>query len=121
MNNISKLGLGIIAFEGLEHIKNITYELRNLCNMIIICLQKYSYHGIEISQDKEEFLTNEIFKIFYLTHRDAKQQIKEIELNKFELPYKKLYELVFPPKNVEFHTEYFIDLLNLFSIELENF
>lgn len=51
MNNISKLGLGIIAFEGLEHIKNITYELRNLCDIIIICLQKYSYHGIEISQD----------------------------------------------------------------------
>ena len=54
MNNISKLGLGIIAFEGLEHIKNITYELRNLCDIIIICLQKYSYHGIEISQARAD-------------------------------------------------------------------
>ena len=94
----------------------LQFNESNLVNFPQIC-----YKGIEISQDKEEFLINEIFKIFYLTHRDAKQQIKEIELNKFELPYKKLYELVFPPKNVEFHTEYFIDLLNLFSIELENF
>lgn len=51
MNSITKLGLGIIAFEGLEHIKNITYELRNMCNIIVICLQKFSYHGIEISQE----------------------------------------------------------------------
>lgn len=95
---------------------SLQYNESNLDNFPQIC-----YKGIELPITKEELLVNELFKIFYLTCRDAKQQIKEIELNKFELPYKKLYELVFPPKNVEFHTEYFIDLLNLFSIELENF
>lgn len=95
---------------------SLQYNESNLDNFPQIC-----YKGIELPVTKEELLVNELFKIFYLTCRDAKQQIKEIELNKFELPYKKLYELVFPPKNVEFHTEYFIDLLNLFSIELENF
>lgn len=95
---------------------SLQYNESNLDNFPQIC-----YKGIELPITKEELLVNELFKIFYLTCRDDKQQIKEIELNKFELPYKKLYELVFPPKNVEFHTEYFIDLLNLFSIELENF
>lgn len=95
---------------------SLQYNESNLDNFPQIC-----YKGIELPVTKEELLVNELFKIFYLTCRDTKQQIKEIELNKFELPYKKLYELVFPPKNVEFHTEYFIDLLNLFSIELENF
>lgn len=51
MSKISKLGLGIIAFEGLEHIKNITYELRPLTDVIIICLQKESYHGVPIDQE----------------------------------------------------------------------
>lgn len=50
MSKITKLGLGIIAFEGLEHVKNITYELRTLCDVIVICLQKYSYHGDKIEQ-----------------------------------------------------------------------
>jgi hypothetical protein len=95
---------------------SLQYNESNLDNFPQIC-----YKGIVLPVTKEVLLVNELFKIFYLTCRDAKQQIKEIELNKFELPYKKLYELVFPPKNVEFHTEYFIDLLNLFSIELENF
>lgn len=45
MSRISKLGLGIVAFEGTEHIKNITYELRDLCDYIVVCLQKISYDG----------------------------------------------------------------------------
>lgn len=52
MSKISKLGLGIVAFEGTEHIKNITYEIRDLCDYIVICLQEISYDGsIHISQD----------------------------------------------------------------------
>ena len=50
-NNIKKLGLGIVAFEGTEHIKNITYELREDCDYIVVCLQRKSYMGNLISQD----------------------------------------------------------------------
>lgn len=50
MSKISKLGLGIIAFEGLEHIKNITYEIRPLVDIIVVCLQKLSYHGEPIDE-----------------------------------------------------------------------
>lgn len=45
MSKISKLGLGIIAFEGPELIKSITYELRDVTDFIVVCLQKTSYHG----------------------------------------------------------------------------
>lgn len=51
MSKITKLGLGIIAFEGTEHLKNITYELRDYCDIITICLQKTSYHGDPIKQE----------------------------------------------------------------------
>lgn len=51
MSKISRLGLGIIAFEGTEHLKNITYELRSLCDVISVCLQKMSYRGEPISQE----------------------------------------------------------------------
>lgn len=51
MSKICKLGLGIIAFEGLEHIKNIAYELKDQCDVIVICLQDKSYHGKDISED----------------------------------------------------------------------
>lgn len=51
MNKINKLGLGIIAFEGTEHLKNITYELRDCCDVISVCLQKISYHGKPIHQE----------------------------------------------------------------------
>lgn len=51
MSKISKLGLGIVAFEGIEHIKNITYELRALIDVIVVCLQKESYHGEPIQQE----------------------------------------------------------------------
>lgn len=48
MSKITKLGLGIVAFEGTEHIKNITYEVRELVDEIVICLQQHSYHGEDI-------------------------------------------------------------------------
>lgn len=51
MSKISKLGLGIIAFEGPEHIKSIAYELRDVTDFIVICLQKTSYHGDPIKED----------------------------------------------------------------------
>lgn len=51
MSKISKLGMGIIAFEGIEHIKNIAYEVRDLVDTIVICLQHESYHGEPIQQE----------------------------------------------------------------------
>lgn len=51
MSKITSLGLGIVAFEGTEHIKNITYELRPYVNHIVVCLQQVSYVGDAISQE----------------------------------------------------------------------
>lgn len=55
MSNIKKLGIGIVAFEGIEHIKNIAYEIRNLSDYIVICLQKFSYHGDPISSESIKY------------------------------------------------------------------
>ena len=51
MSKITKLGLGIIAFEGTEHLKNIIYEIRDCCDVVVICLQKTSYHGDPIKEE----------------------------------------------------------------------
>lgn len=51
MSRITKLGLGIVAFEGTEHIKNITYEIRDYVDEIVVCLQKKSYCGEPIDDE----------------------------------------------------------------------
>lgn len=51
MSRIGRLGLGIVAFEGTEHLKNVTYELRGLCDVILVCLQRLSYHGEPIADE----------------------------------------------------------------------
>ena len=77
------------------------------------------YRSNIITIEQEAKMLKEIFKIFYLVHRDAKEDIRVIEGNKTELPYSKLYNLVFPTeKEFEFETEYLIALLNLFHVEL---
>lgn len=58
MSKIRKLGLGIVAFEGSEHLKNITFELRTLCDNITVCLQKKSYHGEPIQQEDVDIVEN---------------------------------------------------------------
>jgi hypothetical protein len=78
------------------------------------------YKGREIKPDMKFKIIQELFRIFYLTHRDAKNKIKEIEKNNQELPYGGLYNLILPPKEVEFQKEYLIDLLNYFSMEIDN-
>lgn len=45
MSKIKKLGLGIVCFDGSEHLKNICSEIRNEVDYILVCLQKISYHG----------------------------------------------------------------------------
>lgn len=50
MSKISKLGLGIVCFEGSELIKSITKEIRDEVDYIVVCLQNKSYHGEPIDQ-----------------------------------------------------------------------
>lgn len=50
MSKIQKLGLGIVAFEGTEMLKNVTHDIRELCDLIVVCLQKNSYHGDPIKE-----------------------------------------------------------------------
>jgi len=51
MSKITKLGVGIVAFEGTEHIKNIAYEFKRLDAEVIVCLQEISYrNNIKIDQ-----------------------------------------------------------------------
>lgn len=45
MSKIKKLGYGIVAFEGTEMLKNVIYEIRDLCDFVVVCLQQKSYHG----------------------------------------------------------------------------
>ena len=53
--SVYKNGLGIVAFDDTIHLRNITAEIRDLCDVILICLQKTSYHGEPISQDVVDF------------------------------------------------------------------
>lgn len=45
MSKITKLGLGIVCFDGSEHLKNICSEIRTEVDYILVCLQEVSYHG----------------------------------------------------------------------------
>lgn len=78
----------------------------------------YKMVNININDVIEKKLEEEIFRIFYLTHRDAKSKIKAIKNNE-ENTYKHLYELLFPPKKVKNKFEYLVYLLNVFTIEIE--
>lgn len=52
MSKITKIGVGIVAFEGTEHIKNTAYEFRR-CGFdteIVVCLQTKSYTGVDVDQ-----------------------------------------------------------------------
>lgn len=54
MSKISKLGLGVVAFEGVEHLQSILYELRLACDYICVCLQQKSYFGKPIKKSDVE-------------------------------------------------------------------
>lgn len=53
-----KIGFGIIAFDDVCHLKNITAEIRDLCDYIVICLQKTSWHGDPIEQSVVDYVEN---------------------------------------------------------------
>lgn len=55
--NIKKIGLGIVAFEGTEHLYNIISEIKDFIGYVVVGLQDISYHGDPIDPiDKEEVL-----------------------------------------------------------------
>lgn len=70
--NIDKVGLGIVAFEGTEHLANIISELRDVVDYVSIGLQRKSYHGdpiepIDLQEiirlKEEDMLVDEIVEI----------------------------------------------------------
>ena len=78
-----------------------------------------TYKDKVISLEEETFLTNKLFDLFKLTHRDKIADINLIKLDKNHLPYKKLYHLIFENEPFEFETEYMVFLLNFFSVEID--
>lgn len=78
-----------------------------------------TYKNKVVSIEEQTFLTNKLFDLFQLTHRDRIVDIKVIRLNKEILPYKKLYNLIFSDEPFEFETEYMVFLLNFFSVETD--
>lgn len=73
---MNKLGLGIVAFDDTLHLRNITSEIRDLCDLIVVCLQNESYHGVpieehikkEIGELCEEGLVDEV--IWFIPEKD---------------------------------------------------
>lgn len=96
---IEKLGLGIVAFDDVCHLKNITSELRDLVDNITICLQKTSYHGDPIEQKvidhinvlKDDGLVNDIiwFEAKDLHEDDPKNapRLKETDKRNFIIDF----------------------------------
>lgn len=56
MSKISKLGLGIVAFDDTCHLKNIITEIRDLCDHVTVCLQREGYHGNPIDEKVVEYI-----------------------------------------------------------------
>lgn len=57
--NIKKIGIGIVAFEGTEHLASIITEFRDIVDYVVIGLQRKSYHGDPIDPTD----LNEIFRL----------------------------------------------------------
>jgi len=77
------------------------------------------YKNRILSYEEQAFLTNKIFSLFQLTHRDKFKDLHKIKTNKNELPFKKLYQLIHSDDKYEFEAEYMVYLLNYFSVELD--
>lgn len=71
MNNIKKLGLGIVCFDASEHLYNIISEIRDLVDYVVVGLQSKSYTGdpidpndvYEVETLKKEGLVDNILYI----------------------------------------------------------
>ena len=51
-----RIGLGIIAFDDTCHLKSIIAEIRDLCDCVVICLQRESWHGDPIEQSVIDYV-----------------------------------------------------------------
>lgn len=78
--NIKGVGLGIVAFEGTEHLASIITEFRDIFDYIVIGLQRKSYHGDPI----EPIDLQEIFRLRDEDH--LVDEILEIELDSKKEP-----------------------------------
>lgn len=56
MSKIDKLGMGIVAFDDVTHLKNMCSEIRDLVDVIVICLQDKSYFGIDIEHSVVDYV-----------------------------------------------------------------
>lgn len=84
--NITGVGLGIVAFEGTEHLANIITEIKDCVDYVVIGLQKVSYHGDNIDPADlaeiyrlrdEDHLVDEILEINLDTTKFARVQEAE--------------------------------------------
>lgn len=94
MSKIGKLGLGIIAFEGCEHLKNIISTIRESVDYVVVSIQEKSYHGIsldpydleEVNMCKSAGLIDEIIwytpDLSYLDRDFDPQEPRYLELEK---------------------------------------
>lgn len=51
MSRICKLGMGIVVFDDVTHLRNMCSEIRDLVDVILICLQNKSYFGSPINDN----------------------------------------------------------------------
>lgn len=74
-----------------------------------------------ITSTEQATLTNKLFGIIQLTNRDNLKEIRMVIDEFDELPFKALYNIIFNDQdpNFEFQTEYMVEMLNLFQVELE--
>ena len=77
---IQGLGLGIVAFEGTEHLASIITEFRDIVDYVVIGLQRKSYHGDPI----DPVDLDEIFRLKDEDH--LVDNILEIELDTTKAP-----------------------------------
>lgn len=77
-----------------------------------------------ITADEQAALTLKLFRVIKLTNRDKLGEITSVIdecYDSQELPFKALYNIVFGSNqlDLEFQTEYMVELLNTVQIELE--
>lgn len=77
---VKSTGLGIVAFEGTEHLANIITEFRDIVDYVVIGLQRKSYHGDPI----DPIDLDEIFRLKNEDH--LVDEVLEIELDSKKEP-----------------------------------
>ena len=80
----------------------------------------YKGHKV-ISNDEQSNLTKQIYKVLELTCRDQIKDIREAISKTDELPFKRIHNLIYPGQDpeLEFQTEYMVEFLNIFQIEID--